>query len=151
MNENLINLYFKILEKINFVLLQVQSFLKTNETPGRPSETAIPTTDKVMYCSSNFIQKFRKSQLKSLDNTMNETKVQNEFTEMIQDLIDHDTILIPFYPDKNAEEKHPVVLVTLTPSKRRADLFQSEGRVTTVSQEANPLIESISQETINIF
>jgi len=82
---------------------------------------------------------------------MNETKVQNEFTEMIQDLIDHDTILIPFYPDKSAEEKHPVVLVTLTPSKWRADLFQSEGRVTTVSQEANPLIESISQETINIF
>ena len=64
---------------------------------------------------------------------MNDTKVHSDFNEMIQELIDHDTILIPFFPDKNSEEKHPVVLVTLTPSKWRADLFQSEGRVTSVS------------------
>jgi hypothetical protein len=31
---------------------------------------------------------------------MNDTKVQTEFSEMIQDLIDHDTILVPFFPDK---------------------------------------------------
>lgn len=60
--ENLINLYFKILEKINFVLLQVQSFLKTNETPGRPSESLTQQTDKVMYCNSKFVQKFRQYQ-----------------------------------------------------------------------------------------
>ena len=40
-SENLINLYFKVLEKINFVLIQVQGFLK-NETPGRPSTTDAP-------------------------------------------------------------------------------------------------------------
>jgi hypothetical protein len=117
-SENLINLYFKIMEKINFVLLQVQSFMKT-ETPGGDA----PTTDKVLYCNSNFIRKLRDCQKKSLDNTLNDTKVQNDYNEMIQDLIDNDTILIPFFPDKQTGERHPTVLVTLSPSKWRADLF----------------------------
>lgn len=64
--ENLINLYFKILEKINFVLLQVQNYLKT-ETPGGPNDSQ--ATDKVRYCGSNFIRKLRDCQKKSLDNT----------------------------------------------------------------------------------
>lgn len=68
--ENLINLYFKILEKINFVLLQVAQFLKS-ETPGRPEDEII-TADKVMYCNTNFIRRLRDCKLESLDNTMND-------------------------------------------------------------------------------
>ena len=71
---------------------------------------------------------------------------------MIQDVIDHDTILIPFFPDKQAGEGHATVLVTLTPSKWRADLFQSEARATEVSSDTgNPIVVTISQEVINIF
>ena len=42
--------------------------------------------------------------------------------------------------------------MTLTPSKWRADLFQSEARATEVSSDTgNPIVVTISQEVINIF
>ena len=122
--ENLINLYFKVLEKINFVLIQVQNFLKNDTTPGRPSETAIPTTEKVLYCNSNFIKKLREAHKKSLDNTMSKLNEQDtEFSSMIQWIVDHDNIIIPFFSDKQLGERQGPVLVTLQPSSWRADLF----------------------------
>ena len=113
-----------MLEKINFVLFQVQNFLKNDTTPGRPSETAIPTTEKVLYCNSNFIKKLREAHKKSLDNTMSKLNEQDtEFSSMIQWIVDHDNIIIPFFSDKQLGERQGPVLVTLQPSSWRADLF----------------------------
>lgn len=60
-SENLVNLYFKILEKINFMMQQVQTFMKSekSETLGRPSINDFPCAEKVMYCNSSFIRKLR--------------------------------------------------------------------------------------------
>lgn len=102
----------------------MQSFLKS-ETAGRPSSNDFPTAEKVMYCSSNFIRKLRQSSSERLDNTLNGLAEQKEttFDEMIADVCSHDAVLIPFFADKESDEKHATVLVSLTPSKWRADLF----------------------------
>lgn len=57
----MINLYFKILEKINFVLQKVQEFFKTQgQTPGgRGTISEAVTAEKVLYCNSNFVRKLR--------------------------------------------------------------------------------------------
>jgi hypothetical protein len=122
-NENLINLYFKILEKINFVLLQVQDFLQKG-TPGRPTATEVPSAEKVLFCNSNFIRKLRASSAKNLDNTISgigDSQAQTDFDEMISWVKLHDVTLIPFFPEKQSRddqelERTPTVLVSLTPS-----------------------------------
>ena len=72
---------------------------------------------------------------------------------MIKEIIDHDVVLIPFFADKASEDDKQTVLVSLTPSKWKTDLFWSESRNTqqTSSDYVDPLIESISQEVINIY
>lgn len=149
--ENLINLYFKILEKINFVLLQVTNFLKT-ETPGGPEEDMIKA-DKVMYCSSNFIRKLRDCKIGSLDATLNETNMQGgEYNEMIKDIANHDTILIPFFPDQASDNPQPTMLVSLSPANWRTDLFEKDGRLSSHSEATvQTIAATISMEVVNIF
>jgi len=55
-SELFMNLYFKILEKMNLVLTSAQNF--QNQTP---QGNDIPCIDKVMYCTGNFMRKLRKS------------------------------------------------------------------------------------------
>lgn len=75
-----------------------------------------------MYCNSNFIRKLREQQ-KLISNNVNESSIMSEYMEKIQMVLDHDTTLLPIFADKDSDEKHPTVLVMLTPSKWRADLF----------------------------
>lgn len=96
------------------MLIQVQNFLKSETTPGRPSANDSPQTEKVLYCNSNFIKKLREAHKKSLDNTMSKMNEQDtEFNSMIQWIVDHDNIIIPFFPDKQTGERQSPVLVTL--------------------------------------
>jgi hypothetical protein len=48
---------------------------------------------------------------------------------MIKEIIAHDVVLIPFFADKANDDKQ-TVLVSLTPSKWKTDLFWSESRNT---------------------
>lgn len=58
--ENLINVYFKILEKINLVLLKANDFLKAQQTAGENSEIIEAlATQKVLFCNSNFIRELK--------------------------------------------------------------------------------------------
>lgn len=95
------NLYFKVLEKVNFVHLQVQPMI-SSDTQGRLSQIQSP--DKVLYCQSSLVRKL----------TTNKESRQ----ELIQLIAGHDQILLPFFSDGQ-----PPLLVTLTPAEWRADLF----------------------------
>ena len=58
-SEKFLNLYFKILEKMNLVLLSAQEFQK--QTPTDAVNDTIPSVEKVMYCQGNFMRKLRKA------------------------------------------------------------------------------------------
>ena len=54
--ESLINIYFKILEKINLVLLKANDYLKAQSTAGAIGNIESLATQKVLYCNTNFIR-----------------------------------------------------------------------------------------------
>jgi len=58
LSENLVNLYFKILDKMNMVLLTAQNF--QSQTPSG-NLADIPSCEKVMFCSGNFVRRMRKA------------------------------------------------------------------------------------------
>ena len=67
-----------------------------------------------------------------MDNTLSgleDQHSQTKFNEMIKEIIAHDVVLIPFFADKANDDKQ-TVLVSLTPSKWKTDLFWSESRNT---------------------
>ena len=83
-SEAFVNLYFKILEKMNLVLVSAQTF--QSKTPTGTSD--IPQIDRVMYCTANFMRKLRKG------------GAQQDFGK----IFDYDVVLVPFFfeePDRN--------------------------------------------------
>lgn len=52
--ESLINVYFKILEKINLVLLKANDFIKTQQI--QDSIPQLIRTQKVLYANTNFLR-----------------------------------------------------------------------------------------------
>ena len=58
-DENIINVYFKVLQKVNLVLHRANDYLKMQATAGansNPNEITELATKKVLYCNTNFIR-----------------------------------------------------------------------------------------------
>ena len=73
-----------------------------------------------MYCSSNFIRFFR-------DFRSSKTK-EADFKEMISDMVNHDIVILPFFPNQEAQGRQETLMVTLQPNKWSTDLFEREMR-----------------------
>lgn len=109
-DENLINLYFKVLEKINFVLQKVQEFFKNQgTTPGGRGTigSEAVTAEKVLYGNSNFVKKLRSINAEDFDSDGQLTNVSTnqkaETTKVLTSINDSDVVLIPFFPEKTAD------------------------------------------------
>ena len=56
-DENIINVYFKVLQKVNLVLHRANDYLKMQSTAGgNANEITELATKKVLYCNTNFIR-----------------------------------------------------------------------------------------------
>ena len=59
-DESIINVYFKVLQKVNLVLHRANDYLKMQATAGanqaNPPEVSELATKKVLYCNTNFIR-----------------------------------------------------------------------------------------------
>ena len=132
-SEKLIDLYFVILEKINSVLLEAQKFL-TNQTPMGGSE--IPQAERVYYCNSNFMRRFRKVKddfdtiIDLADDSSPMTNECKDVLNTIKKMNDSDIVLVPFFFDDNTRSgtqcdsgSNQTVLVQIRMQSLLIDLF----------------------------
>ena len=72
-DERIINVYFKILEKINGVLLRGQDYIRQQMTKDANNITQDMevVTQKVLFCNTSFIREFKNCVPQDYDNLMN--------------------------------------------------------------------------------
>ena len=97
--ESLINVYFKVLEKINMVLLRSNDFLKQQQNAQASNLTV--ATQKVLFCNSNFIRDLKNCAPADYEALMDgpETDQKRRYQKIIKDITDNEVVLIPFYPE----------------------------------------------------
>ena len=149
--ERLINVYFKILEKINFFLLKASDYIKSQSNNSAsaaqslaPQVALLKKVSKVLYCNTNFIRDLRLCSPENYEQLRLETPKTNaqraKYEKILNDINDHDLVLIPFYPEQsNADEseagQHTPMLVELKPKIHQATLYMRAGdRITTTTQ-----------------
>ena len=108
--ERLINVYFKILEKINFFLLKASDYIKSQSNNSAsaaqslaPQVALLKKVSKVLYCNTNFIRDLRLCSPENYEQLRLETPKTNaqraKYEKILNDINDHDLVLIPFYPE----------------------------------------------------
>ena len=134
-DESIVNVYFKILSKINLVLLRAQDFLRSQITKDATTtgDAEPVVTQKVLYCNTSFIREFKNCVPHDYDDLMNgpETDQKRRFTKILKDITDNEVVLIPFYPEVNnpneSEPQQTAMLVELKPSSYQATLYMQAG------------------------
>ena len=104
--ESLINVYFKILEKINLVLLKANDFLKVQQhTTDAQQEIHTLATQKVLYGNTNFLREIMNCQPTDYDAMKNgpETDRKRRYEKIIKDICENEVVLIPYYPERTSE------------------------------------------------
>lgn len=91
-SENLLNLYFKVLETINQVLLTAQAFSEHNSTIEPEA-----TCEKVMFCGSQYMQALRRTP------QLSQIKANPRLCQEVARIYDHDVILVPFFFDEKID------------------------------------------------
>lgn len=105
-------MYFKILEKINFVLQKVHEFFKNQgTTPGaRGTVSETVPAEKVLYCSSGFVRKLRAINPEDFDSDgcLSATTDPNkqDYAKIMTSINESDVVLIPFFPEKQANGEY---------------------------------------------
>lgn len=134
-DECIINVYFKILEKINMVLLRAQDFLRsivTKDANTTPQDFEV-ATQTVLYCNTSFIRDFKNCVPNDYESLMNgpETDQKRRFAKILKDVAEHDVVLIPFYPEINnpneSDQTQTAMLVELKPRSYQATLYTQAG------------------------
>lgn len=142
--ESLVNVYFKILEKINLVLLRANDFLKMQLTSGTvQSPITAMAAQKVLFCNTNFIRDVKNCAPQDYDLLKNgpETDQKRKYEKIIKDITDNDVVLIPFYPEatQQSEFEQTPMLVELRPKTYTATLYMKVGdRITTTTGGETP-------------
>ena len=134
--ESLINVYFKVLEKINMVLLRSNDFLKQQQNAQASNLTV--ATQKVLFCNSNFIRDLKNCAPADYEALMDgpETDQKRRYQKIIKDITDNEVVLIPFYPEptQESEIEQTPMLVELRPKTFTATLYMKAGdRITTTT------------------
>jgi len=104
--ESLINVYYKILEKINLVLLKANDFLKVQQhTTGEQAQMHTLATQKVLFSNTNFIRDLIKCAPQDFEALHNgpETDQKRKYEKIIKDITDNEVVLIPYYPERTSE------------------------------------------------
>lgn len=57
--ENLINVYYKILQKVNLVLLRANEYIRQQQASGLGAQMVPLETQKVLYCNTNFLRELK--------------------------------------------------------------------------------------------
>jgi hypothetical protein len=126
-SENIVNLYFKILEQVNQLLIQIQNLIKTETPTARLSTTMNDCgVENVYYAHSNWVRRMRTQMNQSYN--LDSSRVVEDFDFSIKSLKNFDAILIPIFPEKLSRDdwtsKKPVALLALQPNKGwMADIF----------------------------
>ena len=94
------NLYFKILEKINLVLQKVKEFFRNQQTPGG-SSTGETAAIKVLYGNSNFIRDLKQvmPDLDDLNDFGGDSPQKVKYQKIMKDVVESNVVIIPFFPD----------------------------------------------------
>ncbi len=58
-SENIINIFFKILEKMNLVQLSIDNYNRQKFTEKDPNSLPNISTMKILYCSTDFVRQMR--------------------------------------------------------------------------------------------
>ena len=81
----MINLHFKIMDKMN-LMLNTAYDLQMKTPQGDDGLQQIPPMDRVMFCNGDFMRKFRKYDGKS-----------QHMTTELKSIFAHDIVLVPFF------------------------------------------------------
>lgn len=123
------------------------------------------TTQKVLFCNTNFIREFKSCVPTDYDALMEgpETDQKRKFTKMMKDISENEVVLIPFYPEVNnpneSEPQQTAMLVELRLESWTATLYTKAGdRLTgsTIGGEGTPnpteqTADMISEEIVSMF
>ena len=108
-DENLINVYFKTLEKINLLLLRANEYIKQQKTGVTTPQVQLDLvkTKKVLYCNSNFLRELKNCQPNDYEKMMNEpeTDQKRKYEKILKDITDNDVVLIPFFPEPSDQSQ----------------------------------------------
>lgn len=113
--EKIINLYFKILEKMNLVQLSMDNYtrqmLETPDPDRTSSNLLSSTTMKIQYLNTNFVRKLlQQSEVEG--NTPFGSFEANQIDQNLMQYFNHDLVLLPFFFDslgqnpQNDNHKH---------------------------------------------
>ena len=68
------------------------------------------TAEKVLYCNSNFVRKLRQINPEDFDSdgarSNNSSPTKAEYTKIMTSINESDVVLIPFFPDKDADGEY---------------------------------------------
>ena len=106
--ESLINVYFKILEKINLVLLKANEFLKMQSTSGGENDQIEALgTQKVLFCNTSFMRDLKTCAPVDYDalRAGPETDQRRKYEKIIKDITDNEVVLIPFFPEVSRDSE----------------------------------------------
>ena len=124
--ESLINVYMKILEKINLVLLKANDFLRNQNFDTQQLET-----QKVLFCNTNFIRELTNCAPEDYDALMAgaDTTQKKRYEKIIKDITENDIVLIPYYPERTSasDMQQTPMLVELCYKKLQATLYMKAG------------------------
>ena len=151
--ENLINVYFKILEKVNLVLLRANEYIKQQQANGTMQEQ-MPQLDtqKVLFCNTNFIRELKNCQPDDYELLMNGPDIdqKRKYEKILKDIHANEVVLIPFYPEASdqSEFEQTPMLVELRPKTHTATLYMKAGdRITTTTNGTAGQTPSPSENT----
>ena len=119
LSDNQINLYFKILEKMNLILHGAKTSQSPNELSSFLSKSHV---GRVCLNHTKFSKALKSPGRKNQKN-LDQSSFGSTVEETIGQFNSFDTILIPFLPDRPKEQ---AVLVTLQPKGWMADLYIRE-------------------------
>lgn len=153
-NENVLNLYYKILEKINLVLLTAYAYLKA-KTPsgetedGLTEEPPLPLCDKVLYLNSNFMRRVRSRPLNFEQQTAAAigapgTAAKGELASQLGKVFEADVVIVPFFFD---EPFSRTVQTVMTAKSGRSD---NEAGLASFKDISGTVLVSIRPHTLEI-
>ena len=148
------------------MLLKANDYFKAQQT-ATPEATAMQAlaTQKVLYTNTKFLQELIKYAPADYEEmtTGAATDERRKYERMVQDVCQHDVVLIPYFPERDSatsDLQHTPMLVELRPREYQATLYTKAGdRVTSSTNredgETPTPVEAtadiISEEVMKIF
>lgn len=105
-SEKIINMYFKILEKMNLVMLSMENYQRQQQQETTPTGDGIssktyynPLTMKIQYLTTDFVRKLILEQ-EAIENYSGSKPQLKDIEQVLSQYFSHDLVLLPFFFDE---------------------------------------------------